>query len=96
MGEGQGRPGALKAQYTVAFMPAAERDLRRIHRPDQERIREKIDTLADDPRPPGVKALHGQPYLRLRVGDYRVLYEVRDKVLIVMVIRVAHRREVYR
>jgi mRNA interferase RelE/StbE len=85
LGEGQGGPRALKARY-----------LRKIHRPDQERIREKIDALANDPRPPGVTALHGQPYLRLRVGDYRVLYEVQDKVLLVLVIRVAHRREVYR
>ena len=82
----------------VELRPAAERALRKIARPDQQRIRDRIDALADDPRPPGVKVLQGtnEGLLRIRVGDYRVIYLVKDDVLFVVVVRIGHRREVYR
>jgi len=78
--------------------PAAERALRQIARHDQQRIRDRIDALADDPRPPGVKPLQGssEGLLRIRVGEYRVIYLVKDDLLLVVVVRIGHRREVYR
>ncbi|WP_308127843.1 MULTISPECIES: type II toxin-antitoxin system RelE/ParE family toxin [unclassified Frankia] len=63
----------------------------------QQRLRPVISGLVDNPRPVGVKALEGRPgALRIRLADYRVIYEVHDDVLLVLVVRVAHRREVYR
>ena len=56
-----------------------------------------IDALATTPRPRGASALQGQPgFLRIRVGDYRIIYQVQDDLLTVLILRVAHRREVYR
>lgn len=83
--------------YTVEFKPAGARDLRAIPEPDRRRIRAKIDALAVNPRPPGVKALQGgEGYLHLRVGDYRIIYCILDRVLLVIVIPIGNRREVYR
>lgn len=83
--------------YTVAILPVALRQLQALDAPVRTRIRARIDSLAYDPRPHGVKALQGDPgTLRLRVGDYRVLYRIENARLIVLVIAVAHRREVYR
>ena len=83
--------------YRVAILPAAQRDLAGLPRRDRKRIDERILSLATNPRPPGVKALQGQSgFLRLRVGDYRVIYQVRDEVLLVLVVKVGHRSKVYR
>jgi len=83
--------------YRVKILPAAQRDLAGLPRRDRKRIDERILSLATNPRPPGVKALQGQRgLLRLRVGNYRVIYQVRDEVLLVLVVKVGHRREVYR
>jgi len=63
----------------------------------RSRIAEAIGGLAADPRPPGCKKLAGNAdYYRIRIGDYRVLYEVRDRDILVLVIKIGHRREVYR
>jgi len=65
--------------------------------PIQKRIVRSIESLADDPRPGGVKKLAGADDLwRLRVGDYRVIYEIRDRALVVLIIAVGHRGDVYR
>lgn len=82
------------ARYTVVLKPAAERALKKIAQPTLRRIAKAIDNL--DPRPSGVTALQGEPgLLRIRVGDYRIIYIVRDDVLTVLVVTVGHRREVY-
>jgi mRNA interferase RelE/StbE len=63
----------------------------------QARIASAIDALAGDPRPSGVTKLRGpEGFYRIRVGDYRVVYAIEDDVLLVLVVRVGHRREVYR
>lgn len=83
--------------YQIQLTRAAERGLSDVPSYDQVRIAKKIDLLADNPRPAGVRKLSGEGELyRIRVGDYRIIYEIHDKVLIVVVIRVAHRRNVYR
>jgi len=83
--------------YTIEFAPSAEREFRKLAREVQLRVRPRIDSLAYEPRPAGAKKLRGQEDLwRIRAGDYRIVYEVRDRILVVLVVRVAHRREVYR
>ncbi len=83
--------------YAVEFSPSAEREFRKLAREIQLSLRPRIDALADDPRPAGAKKLKGRDGLwRIRAGDYRIVYEVGDQILVVLVVRVAHRREVYR
>jgi len=83
--------------YAIEYSHAARHQIRRL--PPEVRIRlvHLIAKLADDPRPPGTKKLSGPAGLwRVRAGVYRVVYEVRDTVLLVVVVRVAHRAEAYR
>jgi mRNA interferase RelE/StbE len=83
--------------YTVQIMASALKALGRLPRADQERIRDRIDALAFAQRPAGVAKMSGTEALyRIRVGDYRVVYQVRDEALLVLVIRVGHRKDVYR
>ena len=99
MGEGEGGAGALTPErtYRIELRPAARRALAGLAREPQERIRRAIDALTAMPRPAGIVKMHGsEGYYRLRVGDYRVVYAVEDDVLIVLVVRIGHRREVYR
>jgi mRNA interferase RelE/StbE len=83
--------------YRLAIRPAAERDLRALPPDMLARVDARIRALADQPRPHGVERLRGpQGGLRLRVGDYRILYDVDDAQQIVIIGRVRHRRDVYR
>lgn len=83
--------------YAVDLKPAAVRDLRKLPEDVRRRIALRIDALATDQTPPGMEALEGEPhFFRLRVGDYRILYQVDRKARSVLVARVGHRREVYR
>lgn len=82
--------------YRIEVRPAALRALRRIDRQDQPRIQAAITLLAQDPRPPGAKALRGRDGLRVRVGSYRIVYTVDDGLLVVVVVTLGHRGDVYR
>jgi mRNA interferase RelE/StbE len=83
--------------YTVVLRPKARRALARLDRQAREAVAQVIDALADDPRPAGVLALQGhRPYLRVRSGDYRVIFAVDDDTRLVRVAVVGHRRDVYR
>ena len=81
--------------YDIQVRPAAFRALKRIDRQDQARIRGAIALLAADPRAPGAKALRGREGLRIRVGNYRIIYTIEDDRLLVVVVTLGHRREVY-
>jgi mRNA interferase RelE/StbE len=83
--------------YTVEVSSSAAKSLAKIDKKTRLRIVGAIELLAVDPRPPGVKLLRGgeQGRWRARVGDYRIVYAIEDDRLIVLVLRVAHRREVY-
>lgn len=87
-------------RHVVVLLPAAERALEKISTGDRrtaQRIAVVLRALAADPRPSGVRALVGaEGQFRIRVGDYRVVYMIEDARLIVTVIRIGHRREVYR
>jgi len=83
--------------YTVEISSSAAKSLAKIDKKTRLRLVGAIELLAVDPRPPGVKLLRGgeQGRWRARVGDYRIVYAIEDGRLIVLVLRVAHRREVY-
>ncbi|MGH3496335.1 MAG: type II toxin-antitoxin system RelE family toxin [Nocardioidaceae bacterium] len=81
--------------YRIELRPAAVRALRKLDPQVRRRIQGAIALLAQDPRPPGARALQGRPGLRVRVGDYRLIYTVEDDVLLVVVLRLGHRRDVY-
>ena len=84
------------AAYKVNIDPQALRDLKQLERPARKAVKEMIDALADDPRPPGVKPLKGhRPYLRVRSGDYRAVYLVDDTAREVRVAIAGHRCDVY-
>jgi mRNA interferase RelE/StbE len=83
--------------YVIQFVPSADKALRRLPTKAQRRIVTAVDSLAENPRPAGCTKLAGEENLwRIRVGDYRVVYSISDKDLIVLVLRVAHRKDVYR
>ncbi len=81
--------------YRIELRPAAVRALRHVDPSIGRRLHGVIALLAQDPRPPSARALRGRPGLRIRVGDYRVLYTVHDDVLLVVVVTLGHRHEVY-
>lgn len=82
--------------YDLLFKPSMAKDLRGIPRADVGRILTRIEGLRDDPRPPGTEKLSAQERYRLRQGDYRIIYSVNDAQLIVEVVKIGHRRDVYR
>jgi mRNA interferase RelE/StbE len=83
--------------FEVILERRARRNLAALDPPVRRRVAACIDDLTAEPRPPGATELKGRPgVLRIRAGDYRILYEVRDKQLVVLVIDIGHRREIYR
>ncbi len=83
--------------YIVTLVRSAQRALTRLPAAVQTRVVGRIDSLAEEPRPPGaINVVGASNTYRIRVGDYRVIYEVQDTVLVVLVIRVGHRGDVYR
>jgi mRNA interferase RelE/StbE len=83
--------------YRVEFTPRAERDFKSLDGSIRGRIRQRIDGLAQNPYPQGIKKIEGEDELyRLRVGDYRILYQVKAKVLLVLVVGIGPRRDIYR
>lgn len=83
------------ARYELRFKPSVAKDLRDIPKTDVRRILARIDTLRDDPRPPGSEKLSAQERYRLRQGNYRILYTVADAEVLVEIVKVGHRREIY-
>ena len=81
---------------TVEILRSAQRQLAKIDRKDRHRIITAIRGLASDQRPAGSKKLSGRPAWRIRVGVYRVIYEIADDRLLVLVVAIGHRKEVYR
>lgn len=86
------------ARYAVVLNPGAARALKRIRDASvQRRLVDAMEALADQPRPPGARPLKGaEGVLRIRVGDYRILYTIDDRVLTVLVVMIGDRKEVYR
>ena len=83
--------------YTIQFKPLALRQLEKLPREGQKRLSAKIEALRDDPFPPGCKKMAAIPDAwRIRAGHYRVVYQIHRRVLMVLVLTIGHRREVYR
>ena len=82
--------------YAVRIAPAAERQLRKFDPPTRRRLQAAIDLLASDPRPPkAIQLIGGSGEWRVRTGNYRIIYEIHDDQLIVFILRLRHRREIY-
>lgn len=84
------------ASYKLVFKRSVAKDLRGIPNDEVARILQRVDALQRDPRPPGSEKLSGQERYRIRQGVYRILYEIADDVLIVTVVKIGHRKDVYR
>lgn len=84
------------ASYSLAFKKSVAKDLRSIPNQDVKRILKRIDTLCENPRAEGVIKLSGLERYRVRQGVYRIIYEIQDTKLIVLIVKVAHRGEVYK
>ena len=83
------------SSYRIELRPAAARALRKLDPSVRPRIQGAIALLAQDPRPPGARALQGRPGLRVRVSDYWITYTVHDDVLLIVVVQLGHRRDIY-
>ena len=83
------------ADYSIEIKKSAAKEIRRLPNDVLKRILSKIESLQNDPRPAGCKKLSGDEKYRIRVGVYRILYKIEEKKLIVYVVKVGHRREVY-
>ncbi|MCA1957765.1 MAG: type II toxin-antitoxin system RelE/ParE family toxin [Nitrospira sp.] len=84
------------ASYRLQIKPSAAKEIETLPQKDRQRVVARIQGLATDPRPPGCEKLSGREQCRVRQGNYRILYTLHDADLLVMVIKIGHRREVYR
>jgi mRNA interferase RelE/StbE len=82
--------------YRVYFRASVEKDFASIPKSDLKKILQRIKTLAEDPRPSGCEKLTGQERYRVRQGRYRIIYSIQDKELTVWVVKVGHRKDIYR
>ncbi len=84
------------ASFEIRFKESVAKDLRHLPNKDVKRILERIEALRNDPRPAGCEKLSAQERYRVRQGVYRIIYEIRENELVVIVVKVGHRREVYK
>jgi mRNA interferase RelE/StbE len=87
----------MEKRYSIRFAESAARSLARVPAVVRLRITTKIDALADNPHPAGTRNMKGDEHAyRLRVGDYRVVYDIIEDAVVVLILRVGHRKDVYR
>ena len=84
------------AKYEIYFKESVEKDFRTIPKKDLKKIISRIKELSKDPRPPGHEKLTGQERYRVRQGLYRIVYSVQDKKMTIWIVKVGHRKDVYR
>lgn len=82
--------------YEITILARAVKELAKIRGDDYERIKTAVYSLAENPRPHGCKRLSGRNGWRIRLGDYRIIYEIQKRQLTILVVHIGHRREVYR
>jgi mRNA interferase RelE/StbE len=83
--------------YLIEVKRSAAKELRKIPKADQKRIADKIDSLAQNPPNPTATKMKGNnPFHKVRVGDYRIIYEIQEEVLIILVVKIGHRKDVYK
>jgi len=83
------------SRYRIELRPAAVRALRKLDPQVARRVQAAIALLAENPRPPAARRLRGRPAWRVRVGDYRVIYTIEDDVLLIVIVTLGHRRDIY-
>ena len=84
------------ASYKIHFSESVHKDFRQIPQKDINKIFALIDSLAIEPRPYGCKQLAGQENYRVRQGNYRIIYSIRDTKLIILILKIGHRKDIYR
>ncbi len=84
------------ANYNIVIKPSALKELEEIPKKDRLRVAERIQKLGSEPRPQGCQKLSGQERYRVRQGVYRIIYSIEDQIRIVSIVKIAHRKEVYR
>ncbi len=83
--------------YKIEFAKQAAKQFKALPRQEQQRLKTKIDNLETDPRPSGVVKLSGEKNLyRIRVGNYRIIYSIQDSRLLILIVKIGHRKDVYR
>lgn len=83
-------------KYSIVFKESVRKELTRIPHKELQAIDRKILVLADNPRPPGCKKLASEEKWRIRAGNYRIIYEIDNKEIVITIIRIGHRKDVYR
>ena len=84
-------------KYRIKVQRSAAKALKKIPKPDRKRISKKIDSLAEKlPSPDTTKMKGNNPFHKVRVGDYRIVYEIQDDVLVILIVKVGHRKNIYR
>ena len=84
-------------KYRIEFKRSAAKALKKIPRSDRRKIRDRIDSLAEDlPDPVTTKMKGDNPFHKVRVGDYRIVYEIQESLLVILVLKIGHRKDVYR
>ena len=82
--------------YRIEVTPRARKDLKGLPKRERQRVAEQIDILKADPRPTGCKKLKGrEDFYRIRVGNYRVVYQIENEVLLILIVRIGDRKEIY-
>ena len=84
------------AKYKIQIKPSAVKELEKLPGKDLQKIISKIKSLSGDPRPPGSEKLSGDEKYRIRQGNYRIVYAIEDDILIVFVVKIGHRRDIYK
>ncbi len=84
------------ARYEILIKPSATKEIEALPRKDRQRVVRRIARLADNPRPPGCEKLSGQGKYRVRQGNFRIIYEIHDQNLLIVVVKVGDRKDVYK
>jgi mRNA interferase RelE/StbE len=83
--------------YRIEVKRSAAKVLRKMPKADQKRIAEKIDSLAENPPDPDTTKMKGNnPFHKIRVGDYRIIYEIQEKIFVILIVKIGHRKDVYK
>lgn len=83
--------------YRIEVKKSAAKTLKKIPKADRKRIVDKIDNLAKSPPNPDITKMKGNnPFYKVRIGDYRIVYEIQDEVLLILIIKIGHRKDIYR